>query len=367
MGEYLYNFINILSFIFVFGLIVFVHEFGHFFMARRAGCRIDEFGFGFGPKLFGWKKGETKYAIKLFPIGGYVKIYGEEGGEDTNNPKSFASKTPLQKFSILIAGVTMNFILAIVILTGIFIVGFKPLIPQNYNLPGIIDNQKVLIQGVAESSPAQKAGIEGGWEVKSVNGKKAGNSLVFAGMVNEKVGQPIDIVLQKDGQTKEFRIIPERDDKIYKIGVYLEDSGTIRAPFYLAPVDAIIWSWDLGKLTIVGFYQFFEQLFTSFSVAENVTGPVGIYKATGAIAYMGFDYLMQFTAIISLTLAIMNLLPIPALDGGHIFILGLEKITKRKLDEKAKNTAALVGFSLLILLMIIITWKDLIRFDIIKW
>ena len=145
MGEYLYNFINILSFIFVFGLIVFVHEFGHFFMARRAGCRIDEFGFGFGPKLFGWKKGETKYAIKLFPIGGYVKIYGEEGGEDTNNPKSFASKTPLQKFSILIAGVTMNFILAIVILTGIFIVGFKPLIPQNYNLPGIIDNQKVLI------------------------------------------------------------------------------------------------------------------------------------------------------------------------------------------------------------------------------
>ncbi|OIP24766.1 RIP metalloprotease RseP [bacterium CG2_30_37_16] len=367
MSVYLYNFVNILSFVFVFGLIVFVHEFGHFFMARRAGCRIEEFGFGFGPKLFSRKKGETEYAIKLFPIGGYVKIYGEEGDGNAKDPKNFASKTPLQKFSVLIAGVTMNLILAIIILTGIFIVGFKPLIPQTYRLPGIIDNQKVLIQDAEKDSPAEKAGIKGGWEVVSINEKKAGNSLVFAEIVNEKKDQNLDIILKKDSQTKEFNIKPIKDDKIYKIGVYLEDSGTIRAPFYLAPIDAVVWCFDLAKLTIVGFYQFLHQLFTSFSVSENVTGPVGIYKATGAIAYMGFDYLMQFTAIISLTLAIMNLLPIPALDGGHIFILGLEKITNKKFDEKAKNTAALVGFSLLILLMVVITWKDLLRFDIIKW
>lgn len=360
--------VNFLSFVFVFGIIVFVHELGHFVMAKKAGARVDEFGFGFGPKLLKFKKGETTYSVNLFPLGGFVKIFGESEGEEEETKKpderSFNSKTPWQKTQILVAGVIMNLLLAFVILTVALAVGIQPLMPNTQNLPGVVSDQRVIIADISKDSPAKNAGIEAISQIVAINGEPVISSFEVITKVNEIKENPIVFKLKKDENSYEKTVTPKKEGDFYLVGIVLKDEGKIKSPLVWAPVGALFMSYDMIKATIQGFFGFLGQLFFDFKVSENVTGPVGIYKMTGAVSQLGFSFLMQFIAIISLTLGVINILPFPGLDGGHLMFLIMEAVSGKKISQKIKNSFALAGIALLILLMAIVTWKDLLRFDI---
>ncbi|KKR18716.1 MAG: Membrane-associated zinc metalloprotease [candidate division CPR2 bacterium GW2011_GWC1_41_48] len=356
--------IAFLTFIFVFGILVFVHEFGHFIVAKKIGAKVEEFAFGFGPKIFSTKRGETSYSINIFPLGGYVKIYGEED-DSANDPASFSSKSPLKKALVLTAGVLMNFVLAILILIFAFVIGFKPIIPDLEKLPGVVDNQKVIIEKLDPEAPAAKSGVETDTEIVSVDDTKINNIVTLQNKIYEKKGQPVAVVFRKNGVEFEKTLTPVKKDAMFVIGVTPREEGSIRAPWYFAPIDAVILTYNLSILTLEGFFGLLLGIIKSLTISENVTGPIGIAIIGGAVAKTGFGYLMQFIAMLSVTLGVINILPFPALDGGHLFILGYETLTKKKINPKAKQIAILVGFSLLILLMLVITWKDLLRFGII--
>jgi len=362
--------ITFLAFIFVFGMLIFAHELGHFFAARNRGVRVEELAFGFPPRLWSRKKGETVYAINLIPIGGYCKIYGEHG-EDGKDPRSYTSKNAVEKAFMLSAGVIANILLAIVLLTIAYAAGMRAYFPGMANHSGVINNQKVKITSVDKDSPAQKEGLLEGDIVRKVEGKEIMiDAEVQAYIVEKTANNPdekVAIELERNGQTfaKEIQTFADKvkvEDKevpVRRVGITLETIGNIRAPFYLAPFVAISETFKLAGQFVLGVGQFFTRLVTQLSVSENVIGPVKIVSYTGAFAKLGILPLIQFSAMLSISLAVMNLLPIPALDGGHLFILALEKALRREFSARAKAIVQMMGFTLIIGLVIIITLKDL--------
>jgi regulator of sigma E protease len=360
-------------FILIFSLLVVVHELGHFLAAKRAGVKVEEFAIGMPPRIWSKRVGETLYAINAIPLGGYVKLYGEEGSKDTS-PKNLQNKTAGQKILIFSAGVLMNFLLAYLLLTGFYLFGGRTIIEGMEKYTGIINTQKVLVSEVEEGSPAATEGILTGDIILKVNGGPVYTSAAVSNEVaRSKENDGDATVTLKRGEEEITKTLKTYTDKVVvkgeeyeveRIGIVMENEGKVRAKWYWAPVIAAQETARLTWLSVSGLFDFFRTLVGKFQISENVGGVVAIYSVTDAAAEMGFAAIVQLVILLSLALAAFNILPFPALDGGHILFIVIEKMTGRQISQSTKNLVNLIGFGLLLILVIVITWTDLGRFGI---
>ena len=353
-------------FIIVLGILVFVHEFGHFIFAKRAGMKVEEFGFGFPPRIWGVKKGETLYSINAIPFGGFVKILGEEG-EQPDNPRSFSSKSVMARLLVIVAGVTMNFFLAIALLMVTNFFGLRIGLTDD-KTASIAKNKEVQIIEVSKDSPADKAGIKLLDEVSGfkLNGlfKAVFNAEDVQTFIHENAGQPITIVIKRNKETLEKEIVPRVNPPAGQgaLGVSLALTGVVSYPWYEAVWRGVYDAVILTINTVIGYFVLFKTLLFKGKLIADVSGPIGIATLTGQAARMGINYLMQFTAMISVNLAVLNIIPFPALDGGRALLIIIEKLKGSPINKKAEQLVNTVGFALLIALMIYVTAKDIVRF-----
>lgn len=362
---------TILAFIFVFGILVFVHELGHFLAARLTGVRVKEFAFGFPPRLFSKKVKDTTYAINAIPIGGYVKLLGEEG-EDKKNPESLTSKSPLQKMFIFVAGVAMNFLLAWFLLTLFYGFGGKAIITGMWEHKGVENTQKVKITSVAKDSPAEKSGLRAGDLIVAANGEVVHWPVELFAKVQEvktnNENAKVSVRVERDGETFSADLDTYKEtiegEEVQRIGIEMDSVGKVQSKWYLAPFVAAKETWRLTEMTLVEFGKFISLIVTRGELSESVGGPVAIVKLTGTAARLGFSALVQFIIILSVSLGILNILPFPALDGGHTLMVGVEGVLGKEIPQKWKDTINRLGFGLLLLLVIWITVRDISRFEL---
>lgn len=352
-------------FIIVLGVLVLVHEFGHFYVAKKAGMKVEEFGFGFPPRLFGFKRGETVYSINWIPFGGFVKIYGEEG-QDPDNSRSFASKPAGQRAQVIVAGVLMNLFLAAVLL------GFGNALGLRIGLAGnedfVAKDIKIQIIQVSQDSPARAAGLKALDEIKRL--QKDGDALrpksveEVQGFVKKYGGEEILLIIGRNGGEINLKLVPRKDPPAGQgaIGVNLAKTGVVSYPWYEA-----IWRGirDTGVITFnitIALSLFLKNIFVDSSLVGDVSGPIGIAVLTGQAAGLGFYYLLQFVALFSINLAVLNIIPFPALDGGRLLFIGIEKLKGSPVPKKIEGFVNAAGFAFLIALMIWITVKDVTKF-----
>ena len=375
---------TILIFLLILGTLVLVHELGHFIVARRNGVVAEEFGFGFPPRIIGtykdrqgkrrWVFGnkeieneikereETVYSINLIPLGGFVKIKGEDGG-DKQDQDSFAAKSVWVRFKILAAGVAMNFLLGIFLLTIAFWIGLPELVDDQTNDPAA----RIQIAQVMPGSPAEQAGISLGDEILAVGmigqeGMPVQTIKQFQDTVSSNAGKTIDITVKKAGsgnieivKATPREIAPEGQGLL---GVQLARTKFVSYPLgksFLLAVEATV---NLITAILVFLKDFFVQLVSEQKVAADVAGPVGIAVLTGQAAKLGLAYILQFAAMLSINLAVINFFPFPALDGGRIIFLWVEKLKGSPVSQKVEGMVHAFGFIFLISLMLLVTVKD---------
>lgn len=356
---------TILTFILILGLLVFVHELGHFIMAKRAGMKVEEFGFGFPPRMFGVKRGETTYSINWIPLGGFVKILGENG--DSTDPGSFASKPFWPRFAVLIAGVTMNAILAWVLISIGMMIGLPTVIYEDEQLPqsAKIKDVRVGILEVAPESPAAAAGIKLGDMIVRIANEPIDSVEEAQALTKAAAGQPTVYEISRGAEHMEKVITPRANPPEGQgaLGVALGSIGRVAYPFYEAIPRGFVATFNLIVLTLTAFWGLISGLFQGQPMSADLAGPVGIAVLTRDVTQLGFIYLLQFTAVLSVNLAIINAVPFPALDGGRILFLIVEKIRGRKLNATAEQVANSIGFGLLLLLMVFVTVKDVSKYS----
>lgn len=355
---------TLIIFILVLGILILTHEWGHFITARKSGLTVEEFGFGFPPRIFSIKRGETLYSINLLPLGGFVKILGEDGTEP-DNPKSFSSKPVGIRSLITVSGVFMNFLLAALLLVIGFYIGLPQIIDKDNEV--LAKNVEIQIVAVNSGSPAEKARIKMGdviKYVKSENKNIAINEIaILQENINDRKGKEITIAVQRGKEIFEVKAAPRINPPGGEgaLGIALAKTGIISYPWYksfwLGIKSAFIISWEIIK----GFGSLIKNLITSGTIPRDISGPVGIAVLTNQAATLGFIYLLQLVAIISLNLAVLNLIPFPALDGGRLLFLGIEKIKGSKVNPKIENTIHSVGIVLLLALVILITYRDILK------
>jgi regulator of sigma E protease len=304
----------------------------------------------------------------------------EEGAEnDSDDPRSLASKGPWQLLFVFVAGVVMNVILAFTLLYMCFLIGFQPIYTGMWNHPGIKNDLRVEITDVEKNTPAETEGIKAGDIIKQVDSNSVYLSSEVLSIIRSKNGADgasVNLVILRDGTEMQKTLITYKakvagsggkEVEVSRVGVVLATNGKISGNIISSIGASLGETWHVVQLTFMGIIDLFEQLITKFTVSDNVSGPVGIYVATNYFAALGIMYLIQFAALLSISLAVFNVLPIPGLDGGHIATVALEAIFRRKFSTKTKNIIQLVGFGLLILLMITVTVKDFANFDIIGY
>lgn len=357
--------LTIILFLALLSLLVLVHEWGHFAAARRAGMVVEEFGIGFPPKIFSWtdKKG-TVWSLNAFPIGGFVRIQGENG-EDRNAPGSFATKSFFARLAVVLGGVFMNVVLAMFLFSIGYLVGLPGIIEGEVDPQAKISNQQVAIVQVLADSPAEQAGLMNGDVLVSIDGQTfTDGPTAREALVPESPDEPLDIVVERNGEEVAVQVLPSYIEEIDRegVGVALVTTGTIRYPWYLAPVKGVITGAGMTVQVVVAFGQLIGGLFTPDSnVAAQLSGPVGIAVLTGQVAKLGLAHLVQFAAMLSINLAVLNVLPFPALDGGRLIFLLLEAIRRRPVSQRIEQAVHAGGFLLLILLVIVVTFKDIVN------
>jgi len=361
--------VTALLFIAILALLVFVHELGHFLAARMMGIRVDEFALGFPPKIYSWKRGETTYSLNLIPFGGYVKIFGEDPDEESlhgkDSSRAFVNKKPWQKTIVLVAGIAMNVFLAWIFLSGSLMFGMTTG-TSDVN-PAYVSNQRVIVTAVIPHSPAEKAGIRPGMEIISLFVDDMGFLPDSAEKIQELVqnsnGQEIRLSVREFVTTSTIKVVPEKGvlGSKYGIGISMDLVGNVDLPFFEALKQGASMSWNAFTSIFLGAFSLIGGLFNGSTDTASVSGPIGIAKMVGEARILGLAYLASFTAFISLNLAALNLLPFPALDGGRVVFVVIEWITRRRIPSKVANTTNLIGFSLLMLLMLVVTIKDVIK------
>lgn len=347
---------SLLVFVLILGLLIFVHEFGHFLLAKLSGVEVQEFAFGFPPRILSKKIGETRYSINLIPLGGYVKLLGEEG--ENQSKKSFSQKPATTRLAIIIAGVLMNFILA----WGLLVVGFKigmtPLALDPEKLGGK-KSSEILVVSVDPNSPAFEAGIKPGDFVKF-----EGKVEDFQQLTKEHIGQPLSLTLKREDKAFEVTATP-KDPKegAAPLGIGITQVVAVKLGLGGALRAATLEMWEVTKLIFNFLGTLGRDLFKEARVPEGVYGPVGIYAITREAVNLGFVYVLQLTALLSLNLGFINALPFPALDGGRLIFVLTEGILRRRVfRQELENALHNIGFAFLILLMLAVTFKDLMRF-----
>jgi regulator of sigma E protease len=426
--------ITILAFAFVLGVLIFVHELGHFLMARRIGVRVVKFSLGFGPRLFGFTRGDTEYCISAIPLGGYVKMAGENPDDQrTGRPDEFLSKTKWQRFQVLVMGPAMNLLLAVVVTAGVLMRGAE--VPAFQSKPPIVGQ-------VAEGSAAARSGIRSGDRIVSVAGhdvntweqflitvgtranretpiglerdgklvtvnvtptpqtkyevgdvgvlpdvhphvvsvlpgspaERAGlrpNDVILAvdrtpitfpkeliDGISKKANVPVTLTIARDGTNLDVKITPEVYGKLGRIGINIAEDLTMIKP---GPIDAIGMSIQRNYESAKLIFQTVGQLITRETSTRQLMGPLAIAQLSGESAAAGWIPLLSLMASISLNLGLLNLLPIPVLDGGHIFIMALEGLARRDFSTRVKEKMFLAGFAVLLMLMVTVIYNDLTR------
>ena len=415
---------TVISFIIVFGSLVFFHELGHFIFAKRAGILVREFAIGMGPKIFGMMKGETLYTIRLLPLGGYVRMAGEDTdsvelqpgfrvglvlnrdnvaekiylNQNVQNPnvlfmeveradlekglwiegydeddqfvrinvsrtatvvengtetmiapfdRQFNSKTVGQRAMAIFAGPLFNFILAFIVFAFIAIMQGVP-------------TYEPIIYDVVEDGPAAASGMEPGDYVKAIDGQPIEDWQELSGTVQDMPGEELTILVERDGQQLELKMTPdtfEESGKEYgQIGVMYQ------SPVEKNPLKAIVFGATQTYDYTVLILGLLGDLVTGQFTIDALSGPVGIYKATETVAQYGVFNLMNWAAVLSINLGIMNLLPLPALDGGRLLFFGIEALRGKPVDRQKEGLVHFVGIVLLMILMVVVTWNDIQRF-----
>lgn len=354
--------IAIIAFIGLLFVLVVAHEFGHLVAAKKAGCRVEEFGFGFPPRLFSFMVGETRYSLNLLPLGGFVKIEGEDMQEDTPGPTSFGHKSVGWRTVILAAGVFMNVVLAWVLLSVQGVVGI-PTIVTAENAQQLTRHQTFIL-AVSEGSPAQAAGLAPYDRVALLDGIPEPSVERVQNIVEMKAGQSIGITIDRQGQQFSYEL-PVRDNPPAgegPLGVSLAETGLYTVPWWQAPWRGLVRTGDMLYAIGQQFGVIISSVLSGDSLGGGLTGPVGIAVYTREVTELGLGYLLEFAALISLNLAIINILPLPALDGGRIAFVLIEGIRGRRLPAAAEKMTHTIGFIALILLLVVITLRDIGRF-----
>ncbi len=361
---------SIIIFIVILLILVVSHEFGHFIVAKKSGIRVDEFSFGFPPKIIGKKIGETTYNLNALPFGGYVKIFGENGIDETTSEedkkRSFDHKPRYIQALVLFAGVAMNFLVAWLLLS----VGYMSGLPSSVSMAprgANVGNQALTITSVAKSSPAETAGLKAGDKIIQLKTDTDFTLTPSAESVQyfvKKHGEEVITMEYKRGpDEKQTTVTPIKKsiDSVPAIGVSLDMIGTLKLPVHKAVWEGLKLTTNLTAGTAVGFYKLIGGAITGKGDMSAVTGPIGIVGVVGDAAKFGFIYLLSFTALISVNLAVINLMPFPALDGGRLLFLLIEKIKGSRIKPEIANIVNIVGFSMLMLLMVFITYHDILK------
>lgn len=346
--------ITLFILIIILGVLIFVHEFGHFIVAKKTGVFVEEFALGMGPQIFKWKRKNdpTTYSIRLLPIGGFCAMAGEVVEEKDKKLKKnqyMCNKKPYQKFLILVAGVTMNFILALVI----------------FFLQGLIwgsSNQLSYVGMVTENSAVAKAGITEGDRIISINGVKTNTwDKIQVAIALKNDSKSYEFVVKKsDGSVNKYEVTPNytKDEKGNEVMVFGFGAGNTLNKGFIASI----------KYSLIKFYSVISsmaliiiKLFTGALGLKSLSGPVGMYTVVGESAKLGIQSLLYLTAYLSVNLGFINIIPFPAFDGGRILFVIIEKIKGSPVKAEVENWFHTIGFILLMILMVVITYQDILR------
>jgi regulator of sigma E protease len=338
------------------GLLIVFHEFGHFLLAKLSGVGVLTFSIGFGPKLWVIKKGETEYALSAFPLGGYVKMVGEDPDEEVQQAeieKSFAHKSLLKRIAIVVAGPGFNLLLAVFLFMVVF---------TFYGVP-VMSTQ---VSGVEKGSPAERAGIAKGDRIVAIDGNPVKEWEELSKKIKGSGGKALNLQIRRGEETKSITVQPtqkegrnifgeRKDDWIIGIGsqVSIEKGNP-----GLAVVKAVYQTYDYAKLTLMAFYK---MLLGDVS-PRNIGGPILIAQMAGQQAQEGLGSFLAFLAVLSINLGVLNLLPVPVLDGGHLLFFLVEAVIRKPVAVKYREVAQQVGICLLALLMVYAFYNDIVRF-----
>src|SRR5487761_62846 len=333
-------FSTIVLFIIVLAVIILFHEFGHFVVAKLSGTEVQEFGIGFPPRLWGIKRGETIYSVNLLPLGGFVKLLGEEGN-DRDNPRSFGARPKTVRAGILLAGVCMNVFLAFLLYSGMNMAGVPVELGDAANVQA--KDIRVQIVEVVPGSPAEKAGLLAGDTIQAITTPEGTEQIntpsdVTAIIQNER-GLPITLTITRNSQTQSVTLTPRSNapEGQGPVGIALARTGIVSYPFFQAIAQGAQLTWGNLQALANGFWQLIHGLFSSGSFQGTVAGPVGIARIFSQIKAEGAIYVLEFMAFISLNLALLNIVPFPALDGGRLLFLIIEAVKGSPLPQKVEQ------------------------------
>ncbi len=368
---------SVIIFIIILAVLIFVHECGHFIVAKKSGIKVDEFGLGFPPKLLSKKIGETTYTLNAIPFGGFVKIFGEDPHmqeiKEEEKSRSFYYKPKYIQAIVLVAGVTFNILFAALI----FSIGFMIGMPATGDTSrfGEIENPKLVITAVLPGSPAQKAGLVSGDAILFVeaSGNDKGAQLDTEGelsavrvsqVISESNGEKITMLYQRGDAAPATAFITPTDTLVpgrKAVGISMDTVGILKLPVHTAVLQGIITTAQLTWSTAVGLFHFLWNVVTFKSDFSQVSGPVGIAGVVKDASKLGFTYVLSLAALISINLAVINLVPFPALDGGRLLFVAIEAVTRRKIPSKVATWVNAGGFILLLLLMVVVTLSDIVK------
>lgn len=351
---------GLLIFLVVLGLLILIHEYGHFYFARALGVKVERFSIGFGPVVTRIQGKETEYCISAVPLGGYVKLAGETLQEGTTGaPWEFVTRPIWQRFLIIFAGPLSNYLLAFFVFWAIFMIGNPTLTNQ--------------VGQLLEGYPANQAGIQAGDRVLEVNGRKVQYWDDVSGEIRRNQGQPLELEIDRHGKMIQVTVTPRVEKRKNLLGQETqtpligispkEEIVSVQYPLWEAMAMAA------GKLllfTQLTFKALWLMITGALPFKESVTGPIGIFYLASGAAKLGLVYVLQIIATISASLAIFNVLPIPVLDGGHLFFLAIEAIKRKPLSVRVQETMTRFGLVFLLLIMVFVFYNDFVRFGIIE-
>lgn len=353
--------LTIITFFIVLSILVLVHEAGHFLLAKKAGIKVEEFGFGYPPRIVAKKIGETIYSLNLLPFGGFVRLYGEELGEsararERENKRAFWAKSKKARTAVIVAGVLANFLLAIVVFSLV------------YSFSGIpTKTDKVIIIGLAPGSPAEKAGLKAEDVVLFVGGEKIQDTSSFVELTKKYTGKEMALEVSRDGENIVLSVIPRENPPEGEgpLGVAVSNMEMKRYPFWQMPFRGTIegfkeaFGWIILIFGALG--KMLVDLISRGTIPKDIAGPVGIFQITGVVAQGGVLNVLQFIGILSVNLAVINILPFPALDGGRFIFVAYEAITRRRPKPSLERWFNTAGMAFLFFLIILITINDIRR------